>query len=149
MKVTSSKTGVIKDQGMPAKHSDKIELIGYSFDAGTPTAGTGAATGRRTHNPLSVTKNSNQSSVLLFGAQSKSEVLSKVVLEIWKTNPQGQEIMEQTIELTNAVITYFRQGYDNNPAPGGNRGPVDEIRFAYQKITYTYVNGGITTEDNW
>lgn len=149
MKVTSSKSGVIKDQNMPAQMADKIELTGYSFDASSPVSGTGAASGRQTHSPLIIFKNSNQSSIQLLAAQSKGEILSKVVLEIWKVNPQGKETMEQTIELSNAMITFFRQGFDNNPAPGGNKGPTDEIRFAYQKITYTYVNGGITAEDNW
>jgi type VI secretion system secreted protein Hcp len=149
MKVTSSKTGAIKDQGMPAKFADKIELTGYSFDASSPIAAGGVGSGKRSHTPVMVTKNNNSSSVLLFAAQSKGEVLSKVIIEVYKVNNMGMEVVEQTIELTNAVITYFRQNYDNNPAPGGNKGPTDEIRFAYQKITYTYVNGGITMEDSW
>lgn len=149
MKVTGSKTGAIKDQGMPAQMADKIELTGYSFDASSPSSGTGAATGRHTHSPLIIFKNNNQSSIQLFAAQSKGEILTKVTLEIWKTNAQGKETMEQTIELTNATITYYRQSFDNNPAPGGNKGPTDEIRFAYQKIVYTYINGGVTAEDNW
>jgi len=149
MKVTGSKTGVIKDQTV-SKYPDKIELTGYSFDASTPVdMATVARSPKRTHSPLIINKVNNQSSVLLFAAQAKGEILTKVVIEVYKINNMGMEILDQTIELSNATITFFRQNFDNNPAPGANKGPNDEIRLAYQKITYTYANGGAVAEDSW
>jgi type VI secretion system secreted protein Hcp len=149
MQITGGKNGQIKDPNMPAQHINKIELTGYSFDGSTPISTGGAAVGRRTHSPLMITKNSNLSSIRLFEVQSTGEVLQKVTLEIWVANSQGKETLEQTIELTNASVTLFRQTYDNNPAPGVNKGPSDEVRFGYQKITYTYKNGNVVAEDNW
>ena len=53
MKVEGTKSGIIKDQNMPPKSIDKIELTGYSFQNSSPRdAATGIATGRRMRLPL-------------------------------------------------------------------------------------------------
>jgi type VI secretion system secreted protein Hcp len=39
---------------------------------------------------------------------------------------------------------------DNNTHPDLVKyAPYEEISFVYQKITWTYVNGGITASDDW
>lgn len=152
MKVEGTKTGVIKDQNMPPKLADKIELTGYSFESSNPTGssmGGGMAVGRRTRTPLTITKNNGQSSIQLFNSHITNEVLKTVTIEVMKVNSMGVETVEQTIVLTNATIVYFKQAYDGNPAPGADKGPADEIRFTYQKIIIKYNNGGVEAEDSW
>ena len=152
MKVEGTKTGIIKDQNAPAKFPDRIELNGYSFEtssAGGPASGIGIATGRRTRTPLTVIKNNGQSSILLFNCSTTNEVLKTVIIEVYKTNTTGNEVLEQTITLTNAAVSYFKQSFDNSSGPGEVKGPKDEIRFTYQKINITYINGGVTAEDSW
>jgi type VI secretion system secreted protein Hcp len=153
MKVEGMKSGVIKDQNAPAKFADRIELTGYSFETSSPTgsgsSGMGIATGRRARTPLTVTKNNGQSSILLFNCSVTNENLKSVIIEVYKTNNAGIEVLEQTITLSNATISYFKQSFDNTAGSGEAKGPKDEIRFSYQKINFTYVNGGVTAEDNW
>jgi type VI secretion system Hcp family effector len=149
MKVEGSKSGIIKDQGMPSKFADRIELTGYSFESSSPREmGSGMAVGRRQKAPLTITKNNGSSSILLFSAQITNEVLKTVVLEIYRTNNVGMEVLEQTITLSNASISYFKQKFDNTPANGETKGPEDEIRFTYQTINITWVNGSFVAEDN-
>jgi type VI secretion system secreted protein Hcp len=151
MKVEGTKTGIIKDQNTSAKLPDRIELNGYSFETSSAggSAGIGIATGRRTRTPLTVIKNNGQSSILLFNCSATNEVLKTVIIEVYKTGNTGNEILEQTITLTNATVSYFKQSFDNSPGPGDVKGPKDEIRFTYQKINITYINGGVTAEDSW
>jgi type VI secretion system Hcp family effector len=150
MKVEGSKSGIIKDQNMPPKWADRIELNGYSFESNSPTAASsGIAVGRRSRSPFIVTKNNGQSSILLFSAHLNNELLKTVTIEVVKVNNVGMETVEQTITLTNVVITYFKQSFDGNPAPGADKGPTDEIRFSYQKINIKYNNSGVEAEDSW
>ena len=122
MQVEGTKTGIIKDQNAPSKFPDRIELTGYSFE--TSSAG-GSATGisiagRRARTPLKVTKNNGQSSILLFNCSITNEILKTVVIEVYKTNNNGMEVLEQTITLTDAAVSYFKQSFDNASGPRRN-----------------------------
>ncbi|MEP6701002.1 MAG: type VI secretion system tube protein TssD [Bacteroidota bacterium] len=150
MKVDGTKSGSIKDLNPVNKAGDKIELTGYSFESSSPRdAATGMASGRRTRTPLTITKNMGQSGILLYNAEINNEVLKTVVIEVYKTNNQGMETLEQTITLTNATVSSYQQIFDETPAPGTVRGPIDIIKFSYQKITFVYSNGGVMAEDSW
>ena len=151
MKVEGTKTGIIKDQNMQPKFQDRIELTGYSFETSSPggsPTGMGIV-GRRARTPLRVTKNNGQSSIMLFNCSITNEILKTVIIEVYKTNNNGMEVLEQTIILTNAAVSYFKQSFDNTSGPGQSYGPKDEILFTYQKINITYVNGGVMAEDSW
>ena len=151
MKVEGTKSGIIKDQNMPPKFADKIELAGYSFQSSSSRdAASGMATGRRVRSPLSITKNNGQSSVLLFLASINNEQLRTVVIEVYKTNAQGADELEQTITLTGAVVNSFKQAYTSGAETGrATKTIMDAIEFTYQKITINYVNGGVMAEDSW
>lgn len=138
MKVELARGGVVRDANMPAKFQDRIELAGYTFEAGT--------SGNRP--PVTITKNYSQSTIQLFKTYSNKDAIKSVVIEIYKFNTNGTEVLDQTITLSNARITSFRQNFDNTPPPGVAKGPIDEFRFSYQKLSITNVSSNITWEDN-
>jgi type VI secretion system Hcp family effector len=140
MKVELAK-GVVRDQGMPAKFQDRIELAGYQFETSAGSSGNSKL-------PLTITKNYGQSTVQLFKAYSNKDVIKSVVIEVYKFTNAGTEVLDQTITLSNARITSFRQNFDNTPPPGVAKGPIDEFRFSYQKMSIAYVSSNVSWEDD-
>ena len=130
MKAQGGKSGMITDNNpnVPPKFQNRIELTGYSFESGS--SGTG-----KSRPPMIITKNNGPSSIQLYNAQVNNEQLKVVIIEIYKVNSSGTEVLEQTITLNNVTISYFRQHYDTTPSTGEAKGPTDEMRLTYQKMT--------------
>lgn len=155
MQAFGQKTGKINDDlnggsGIANSKGDMMPLESYSFEILSPRdPATGMPTGKRTHIPLTVVKKSGRSSTQFFNSLCTNENLSRVTIQIFKPNQNGQEELFETIELTNASLAYFKQNMDNTPAPGEAKGLIDTMRFTYQKISITYAKGGVTAEDNW
>jgi type VI secretion system secreted protein Hcp len=80
-----------------------------------------------------ITKELDKSSPLLFNALTTNENLTKVVLTYVR---QGTAVA--TVTLTNASVSH----YDAH-------GQSESWSFTYQKITWTWLDGGITAEDDW
>ena len=96
-------------------------------------AASGLPTGKRQHKPISITKEWGASTPLLLNALVNNENLTRVLIGLLRN---GQQVA--TIKLTNANVSRYVQH-------GGN----DTFEFTYQKITWTWVDGGITAEDDW
>jgi type VI secretion system secreted protein Hcp len=109
-------------------------LIGLSHEIVSPRdAATGLATGKRLHKPFTVTRAMDATSPLLLKALTTNQTLPAVQIGI---NKGGQQVA--TIKLTNAQIA----SYDLH-------GTTETWSFTYQKITWTWVDGGVTAEDDW
>jgi type VI secretion system Hcp family effector len=130
MKAHGVKSGMITDNNpnVPPKFQNRIELTGYSFESSS--SGTG-----KSRPPMTITKNNGPSSIQLYNAQVNNEQLKIVIIEIYKVNSSGVEVLEQTITLNNVTISSFRQHFDTTPSTGEAKGPTDEIRLTYQKMT--------------
>ncbi len=154
LKAEGQKTGNITDDQpgvlMPIGRTQGMMVDSYSFEVASPRdPATGLATGRRVHGPLVITKKAGRSSPLFFNVLATNENLTKLTLQIYKTNASGQDELFETIELTNASLASYKQDFDSTPAAGQDKGPTDTIRLTYQKITITYVKGGTTAQDDW
>ena len=58
--------------------------------------------------------------------------------------------MNYSIVLTNASIATMSQSMSLNKIEPGTKLPVlEDISFIYEKIKWTWVDGGITTVDDW
>ncbi len=110
-------------------------LIGMSHEIVSPRdAATGQATGKRQHKPFTITKELDKATPLLLNALATNETLTSVLIGLLK--PNGQQLA--TIKLTNAQLSHYLAN-----------GLTEHWSFTYQKITWTYVDGGITAEDDW
>jgi type VI secretion system secreted protein Hcp len=119
--------------------SSKIDSM---FD---PTSGT--ATGKLQHQPLSITKLIDQSSPKLYTAMVTKETLTNVTLAFWSSLPDGsgKQTPYFAIKLTNASIV----GITLTSPDTQDFAAQTEVRFAYQKISWTWTDGGITGQDDW
>lgn len=119
----------------------------------------GLPTGKRQHKPLVFRKSVDKSTPLLMNALVSNENLPTAEFKFWRTSTQiGTEQQYFTIKLTNANIAssnlYHPDSYDstapaiaNGTAGGGQE--LEEYTLTYQKIQWTWVDGGITAEDDW
>ena len=79
-----------------------------------------------------------------------NENVSEWKLKFWQPSATGQEVQHYTIELTNASVSKIRTEMLNNKYPENMQHKEREhISFCYQKIIWTWEDGGITAEDDW
>jgi type VI secretion system secreted protein Hcp len=129
MTIKGSKQGQIKGDAM----SDQIRLVNVVRD--TPMA-TAMPTGRRMHSTITITKEIDKASPMLFQALSTNEVLSEVVINF--EGASGGAKTAQKIVLTNATILSVRKA-------GGK----EILTLDYQNIEVTWTDGGKTMSDDW
>ncbi len=109
---------------------------------------TGAVTGKRQHNPIRILKEIDATSPRFWAALVNNEALTTWELDLWETGPTGLATKIYTISLINASVVSVEQSLLDDETPPGTMSQ-EEISFTYQKITWTWVNGGVTASDNW
>jgi len=156
LRLKGQKQGDIKGSVTQKGREDSIMVIAYSHEIVSPRdAASGLPTGKRMHKPLVITKELDKATPLLYSALVNNENIPTWKLEFW--TPQlaaksgsGSEKQHYTIQLTNASIAAIGQRMLNNKNPELMRyAEYEEISFTYQKITWTWNDGGVTAEDDW
>ena len=116
----------------------------------------GLPTGQRMHKPVVITKELDMATPLLYNCLCTNENLSKVTIYFWSPQKSsaaggtGAEFQHFTIELVNANIASmdFRMANIRNPDLV-KFSEYEEIALTYQKITWTWNDGGKTASDDW
>jgi len=142
--------GEIKGSVTQVGRENSIMVIAFEHEVISPRdAASGLPTGKR-HKALTITKEIDRSTPLLMNALVSNENIKEWVLQFWQPSKSGMEVQFYTIELANASITGIRQEMLNNKYPENMQHKEREhISFCYQKIVWTWVDGGITAEDDW
>jgi type VI secretion system secreted protein Hcp len=111
-------------------------------------AASGLASGKRQHKPITITKEVDSATPLLFNTLCNNENIYRLLnIHFAQTNPQGAEEPYFSIKLTNAMVTGVerirpgRKGKDTNE--------LEEIEFTFAKIEITWAGGGKTARDDW
>jgi type VI secretion system secreted protein Hcp len=151
MKLTGKTQGEIKGSVTQSGREDSIMVIAFNHEVVSPRdAASGLPTGKRQHKPVTITKEIDKSSPLLMSVLTTNEQISKWELRFWQPSPTGQEVQHYTVELENASIAGIRAEMLNNKYPENMEHKEREhVSFCYQKIIWTWTDGGITAEDDW
>jgi type VI secretion system secreted protein Hcp len=112
----------------------------------------GLSTGKILHEPLVFRKTVDKSSPILQDVMSNNENLTEVHFKFWKPNTlTGAETQWFAIDLVNANIAsldlYHPDTLDSG-AGSASAPDQEELSLTYQKIAWTYVDGGITSQDD-
>jgi type VI secretion system secreted protein Hcp len=116
---------------------------------------TGQPTGKRQHKQLVIVKELDKSTPRLYTALCDNENISSWQLNFWTprvsaTTGTGSEVQHFTIKLTNASIAAINFHMPNNKHPDLMKyQEYEEVGFTYQKIEWTWMDGGITAVDDW
>ena len=138
-----AKQGDIKGSVTEAGHEGQILVLSYTHSIVSPTdPASGLPTGKRQHKPITITKQLDKSTPLLYNSLVTNENIVSWKLWIYTSQSDGTRKLTFTIELTNGHIADFT-------TRGSNYGTTETISFTYQKITWTWVDGGIVASDDW
>jgi type VI secretion system secreted protein Hcp len=129
---TGQKQGAITGDGP----NGAMILIGLSHAIISPRdAASGLPTGKRMHKPFTITKELDKSTPKLLMALIQNENLTTTTFNFFRGKSTTPYL---TVKLTNA-----------NVASRVQTGETEEISFTYQKIEWTWVDGGVSASDDW
>lgn len=114
-------------------------------------AGSGLASGRRTFEPLEITKRIDKSSPLLAKALCDNMVIEGT-FKFYRPSPAGDGTTEQffTVTIERGRVAFInRVSPDSFDPAAATRPPTEQVGFVFHTITWTYENGGITHQDTW
>ena len=151
LRVVGSKQGEIKGSVTQKGREGRIAVIAMSHEFLSPRdPASGMATGKRQHKPLAVTKEMDRASTGLRTMLIGNEVAKEWELQFFRPAPTGQETQYFTIRLTGAVIASLEMTMPNNKrADLAGLETYEEVEFVYQKIEWTWVDGGLVAMDDW
>ncbi len=151
LKLTGKTQGFIKGSVTQSGREDSIMVIAFNHEVVSPRdAASGLPTGKRQHKPITVTKETDKATALLYNVLVNNEQITKWELRFWAPSATGKEVQHYTIELENASIAGIRAELLNNKYPENMQHKEREhLSFCYQKITWTWTDGGITANDDW
>ena len=156
LNLKGQRQGEIKGSVTQKGREGKIAVIAVSHEIISPRdPASGLPTGKRMHKPFVVTKELDKSSPLLYNALVNNENIPDWQLQFWTpqikaTTGSGNEVQHYTVKLTNANVASIAFRMANNKHPELMKfAEYEEIAFTYQKIEWTWNDGGITAGDDW
>jgi type VI secretion system secreted protein Hcp len=157
MRVKSKKVGDIKstEPANPKGKEGLLKVFVWETDVRMPLdPASGLPTGKRRHQPVTAIIRLDNSFPLLFSALVNNEVLTDVRIDAYQPSisfggGSGTEKNVLQVHLISARIAQI-QTVDPISEP---RCPSGEfcarVKFAFDKIEYTWISGGITAMDDW
>jgi type VI secretion system secreted protein Hcp len=128
-------------------------ILVHAFDneiSSTRDKGSGLLSGKQQHNPLTILKEIDKSSPRLWSALVNNETLTHWQLDFWVPQAGGVSKLTYTVQLTNAMIASIHEFMEDNDIAANVSLPLlEEVTFIYEKIQWTWVDGGITAGDDW
>jgi type VI secretion system secreted protein Hcp len=149
--LTGQKQGLIQGSVTQKGREGKIMVIAVTHEIVCPRdPASGHPTGKRMHKPFSISKEIDRSSPLLESALCNNENIVTWRLDFWTPGRDGLEKQNYTVKLTNATVSSIATKMANNKNPKlVGFAPYEEIAFTYQKIEWTWNEGGIMAADDW
>jgi type VI secretion system secreted protein Hcp len=151
LKMKGQTSGEVKGSVTQKGRENKIMVIQFSHEIVSPRdAASGLPTGKRMHKPIVIGKEIDKSTPILYHMLVNNENITEWKLEFWAPGAAGKEVQNYTIELKDASICNMT-GYilDNKIPVNMAIPPLETVSFAYKKIIWTWMDGGITCEDDW
>jgi type VI secretion system secreted protein Hcp len=149
LKIKGQKQGDIKGEVIERGKEGTIKPLSFEHEIVSPRdAASGLPTGKRQHKPLSITKMMDKASPMLYNALVTNENLTEVNINFYRpsnsnTGGVGANEMFYSIKLTNANISAIKTITKEDGTI------IEAVFFTYQKIAWTFTNGGIFAEDDW
>ena len=153
--LTGATQGVI--QGVHSQSSlDRVNTIevfalknaiGTSFDRSTLQS-----TRRHYYEPVTFTKGVDASTVKIRQALVRSERITSARFRWFRSSPAGSGTMEHflTLLLQDARITSCVLRLPDAMDPVAHtQPPLDEVSIVFDRVTWTFHDGGIEFEDTW
>jgi type VI secretion system secreted protein Hcp len=154
--IKGQKSGEVKGGITQKGREGAIGVIAVSHSIVSPRdPQSGLPTGQRMHKPIVITKELDKATPILYNMLCTNENITECTLKFW--TPQlkaatgtGAEVQHYTVKLTNANIASYDFHQANIRHPDLVKfAEYEEIALTYQKIEWTWNDGGITAGDDW
>jgi type VI secretion system secreted protein Hcp len=151
LKIKGQKQGDIQGSCTIKGREGTIVVYSFGHNIVVPTdPQTGLPAGWRQHNPLKILKEIDKSSPKLYQAMVTNENLTQFTMDFYRVDQTGREVKYFTIELMNAKIVSIAPSFPTALLSQNNAYPhMETLAFTYQKIRWTWLDGGIESEDTW
>lgn len=151
MTLEGTKQGTIEGECEMSGREGTILVKAFEHDVSIPRdRGTGLAAGKRVHAPLSVVKEYDKASPLLYKALCTGEQMTKVEIKWYRIAPDGTEEHYFTTELENAIIVDIQPYMAMTSDPSTEHlGHMEKVSFTYRTITWRHEIQGTTHTDDW
>jgi len=143
--LTGAKQGPIKGGVTVKGHEGAIAVAAVAYGIVSPRdPASGLPTGKRIHEPVTITKAIDPSTPQLLEALVTNETLTTAKIDFLQpaAGSAGALALALTITLTNAAISAVRSDWSDTPNS-------EQVQFVYQKIEVTWVPTGKTAVDQW
>jgi len=149
VQITGAKQGAIKGSVSQKGREGTIRASEISHEIVSPRdPASGLPTGRRQHKPFTVKLELDRATPLLFNSLVNNEILTDVTIRFWKPSNVGVEVNHFNVKLTNASVASIKMIHPDS-TPDSIFTEAIEVGFTYQKIEWTWTDGGITAMDDW
>lgn len=150
------KMGAINGSVTQKGRENSVAVSAYTHDITSPRdPQSGLPTGQRQHKPFVITKELDKSTPLFYQALCTNENLTSVTLKFWTPQLKGasgisSSVQHYTITMTNASIAQIQSAMTEDSHVESTKGEeTEKISFTYQKIEWTWTDGGISANDDW
>ena len=151
LSLSSDKQGDIEGSVTLPEREGSIMVTAVNHELVTPTdPSSGRLTGKPQHKPFVITKEVDKASPKLYSLLAQGENISKWSLGIWEPDQRGREFQYYTVQLINAKVVGIHLEIPNDRSPENEQLRAGEhVSFFYERIIWTWEDGGITSEDDW
>jgi len=151
LKIVAEKQGAILGSVTQKGREGSIQVIAAMHEIVSPRdPASGRPTGKRVHKPFVVTKVLDRSSPLLYSVLCNNENIKSFELQFYTPDKTGIERQHYTVRLENANISSIIFRMPNTRNKIASQLPErEEVAFTYQKIVWTWNEGGISADDDW
>jgi type VI secretion system secreted protein Hcp len=148
--ITGEEQGLIEGSCELEDREDTILVQGFDHVVEIPTDERGVASGRRVHRPMTIIKEIDKSTPMLYQALCSNELLTEVTLNWYRLDGTGDYELYYSIYLENGFITRIRPWVPNVlDRKNETLRHMEDISIAYEKIIWTWEPDGIEYEDTW
>jgi len=150
------KSGAVNGSITQKGRENSIGVIAVTHSIVSPRdPQSGLPTGQRMHKPFVITKELDKATPVLYNILCTNENLLEAVFKFFTPQVKaatgvGGEVQHFTVKLTNANIASIDFRMANIRHPDLTKfTEFEEIALTYQKIEWTWNDGGITALDDW
>lgn len=148
--ITGEEQGLIEGSCELEDREGTILVQAFDHVVEIPTDDRGIASGRRTHRPMTITKEIDRSTPMLYQALCTNELLTEVTLNWYRLDGSGEYELYYSMFMENAFIVRVHPWVPNvlnrkNEAMKH----MEDVSISYEKIIWTWEPDGIEYEDSW
>jgi type VI secretion system secreted protein Hcp len=151
LKLAGARTGAVQGSVTQKGREGKIAVNAVSHEILSPRdPATGLPSGKRQHQALTITKELDRATVPLRSILVNNDDCKEWELQFWRPSPTGAETQYFTIRLTHASIASIDMQMPNNTRPELMKlETFEDVTFVYQKIEWSWTDGGLLAADDW